>query len=502
MAYESNQAVSSGFESVDAHAVATETDKRLPDKMTSKEVSKRLLDSRRVERTVIGSVLLDPSAIEKAALLLEPKHFTDPFHRDVYRTMLTLSDQGLSVDAVTLAQQGNFSNDQQNILVEMAVETVSPGHIESYARQVYEINMRRMALEISDNIRDAAHQRGLSLDALVDQTQEEALRLTGRQGAVSRREPKNVRELLEKTITGIEDRGQNPDQLIGVTTGIHDLDELTGGLGKSDLVIIAGRPSMGKTSFAMGVCQDAAFKEMLRHQNALQQNPNDEQGHIQVFSLEMPDEQLMLRLLSRQARVSLKSLRNGDLADDEWDRVGQAVVQMKNMNLLIDDNTGLNAGTLLLRSKALQRKAGSKPILIMVDYLQLMEQSSASNASNRSEAIADISGALKQLARDQQCPVVALSQLNRSLEQRPCKRPVMSDLRESGAIEQDADVIIFTYRDEVYNPDNHESKGLAELIIAKQRNGETGTVRTAFLGQYVRFENLAADNYQNQPPIY
>ncbi|HHJ19438.1 MAG TPA: replicative DNA helicase, partial [Gammaproteobacteria bacterium] len=268
------------------------------------------------------------------------------------------------------------------------------------------------------------------------------------------------------------------DGIVGVPSGYDDLDNMTSGLQAGDLIIVAGRPSMGKTSFAMNIAEYAAMRG---------------DGAVAVFSMEMPGEQLALRMLSSMGRINQQRLRTGKLKDEDWPRLTSAVELLANQPLFVDDTGGLTPTELRARSRRLVREH-KKLSLIVIDYLQLMQV--PGSKENRATEISEISRSLKGLAKELKVPVIALSQLNRSLEQRPNKRPVMSDLRESGAIEQDADLIMFIYRDEVYNEETAD-KGVAEIIIGKQRNGPIGTVRLTFLGQYTRFENFTPDIYSS-----
>jgi replicative DNA helicase len=287
-----------------------------------------------------------------------------------------------------------------------------------------------------------------------------------------------MRELLKMTIERIEILHERDDPITGVPTGYDDLDNMTSGMQGGDLVIVAGRPSMGKTTFAMNVAEYAAVKN---------------KKPVAVFSMEMPGEQLTNRLLSSMGRIDQHRLRTGRLEDDDWPRLTSAVGMLTEVPLFIDDTPALSPTELRARARRLYREHGEMG-LIVIDYLQLMQTSGPSD--NRASEISEISRSLKALAKELDVPIIALSQLNRSLEQRPNKRPVMSDLRESGAIEQDADLIVFIYRDEVYNEDSPD-KGTAEIIIAKQRNGPIGTVRLTFLGKYTRFENFTPEVYSS-----
>jgi replicative DNA helicase len=289
-----------------------------------------------------------------------------------------------------------------------------------------------------------------------------------------------IRDLLTKAVDRIETLFQQDNPITGVPTGWTDFDEKTSGLQNSDLIIIAGRPSMGKTSFAMNIAENAAIKSSLP---------------TVIFSMEMPGEQLAMRMFSSLGRIDQHKVRTGKLGDEDWPRLTSAVSLLAEAPMFIDDTPALSPNELRARARRIKREHGLG--LIIIDYLQLMQVHGTKE--NRTNEISEISRSLKALAKELEVPVVALSQLNRSLEQRPNKRPVMSDLRESGAIEQDADVIAFIYRDEVYNEDSPD-KGIAEIIIAKQRNGPIGTTRLTFIGQYTRFENYIHDIYSDDEP--
>jgi len=284
--------------------------------------------------------------------------------------------------------------------------------------------------------------------------------------------------LLGRAVKRVEEMYRSKEAITGIATGFNLFDEKTSGLQRSDLVIVAGRPSMGKTSFAMNIAENAALHN---------------ERSVAVFSMEMPGEQLALRMMSSLGRIDSHSLRTGRLDDHDWPRLISSVNMLSKSKLFIDDTPSLTPTELRARTRRLKREHGLD--LVVIDYLQLMQV--AGSTENRATEISEISRSLKALAKELNVPVVALSQLNRSVEQRPDKRPVMSDLRESGSIEQDADVILFIYRDEVYNPDSVD-KGVAELLIRKQRNGPIGMVKLAFLGQYTRFENLAFDQYGSE----
>ncbi len=329
---------------------------------------------------------------------------------------------------------------------------------------------------ISADIADSAYNpEGRGANELLDEAERKIFEIA--EARPKSGGPIGVNDILTKAIDRIDTLFNSSDAITGVSTGFADLDEKTSGLQPADLIIVAGRPSMGKTTFAMNLVENA----VLRTDKA-----------VLVFSLEMPADSIVLRMLSSLGRIDQTKVRSGKLDDDDWPRLTSAVNLLNDRKLFIDDTAGISPSEMRARTRRLVREHGDLA-LIMVDYLQLM-QIGGSSGENRTNEISEISRSLKGLAKEFNCPVVALSQLNRSLEQRPNKRPVNSDLRESGAIEQDADVIMFVYRDEVYHPET-EYKGVAEIIIGKQRNGPIGTTRLAFIGKYTRFENLAPGSY-------
>ncbi len=340
--------------------------------------------------------------------------------------------------------------------------------------------MLRQLIEVSGGIVDSAfNPQGRTSDDLLDEAERNVFRI-----AESRTKkgsgPQAINPILTKALGRIEELFESGDTITGLTTGFTDLDGQTSGMQPADLIIVAGRPSMGKTTFAMNIVENALLSS----------------GQpILVFSMEMPADSIVMRMLSSLGRIDQTRMRSGRLEEDDWPRLTSAVSLLKDKPLYIDDTAGLSPTEMRSRARRIARENGGKLGLIMVDYLQLMRVPGMTEG--RTAEISEISRSLKGLAKELSCPVVALSQLNRSLEQRPNKRPVNSDLRESGAIEQDADVIMFVYRDEVYNEDTPD-KGVAEIIIGKQRNGPIGTVRLAFIGKFTKFEDLAHGDYREE----
>ncbi|WP_445619264.1 replicative DNA helicase [Kushneria sp. Sum13] len=433
------------------------------------------------EQSVLGGLMLDNQAWDEIADRLVSDDFYRIEHRDVFKAMVRLAEEGRPFDVVTLSEELE-SHDRLgrvgglSYLAELARNTPSASNIRAYADIVRERATLRKLIAAANQIAEGAfNPQGRNADELVN----EAERLVFQ---ISESRPKTggaigMSDLLSKAVDRIDELFNLKGQMTGLSTGFRDLDDMTSGLQPSDLVIVAGRPSMGKTTFAMNLVEHAVVSS---------------DKAVVVFSMEMPADSLMLRMISSLGRIDQTRVRNGQLEDEDWPRLTSAVNLLKDKQLYVDDTAALSPNEMRSRSRRIARDAGGIG-LIMIDYLQLMQVPGMSE--NRTAEISEISRSLKGLAKEFNCPVVALSQLNRSLEQRPNKRPVMSDLRESGAIEQDADVIAFVYRDEVYNKDNPDNKGLAELIIGKQRNGPIGTVHMAFIGKYTRFEDLAPGSY-------
>lgn len=432
------------------------------------------------EQSVLGGLLLDNSSWDRVAGQLGEEDFYRRDHRLIFRAIQALVERAEPCDAVTLSERLSTTGELDDAgglayLGTLAKNTPSAANIEAYATIVRERSVLRQLAQVGTEIANSAYvPEGRDSAKLLDQAEQQVFDIAdrGRGG----RDFANIKDLLPKAIDRIETLYQQDNPITGISTGFNDFDERTSGLQPSDLIIVAGRPSMGKTTFAMNVAQDAAIKSGMP---------------IAVFSLEMPAEQLVLRMMSSLGHIDQHKVRTGKLDDADWPRLTSAIGILNEASLFIDDSPGLSPMEIRARSRRLQREHG-KLGMIVIDYLQLMQTSGKSE--NRTNEISEISRSLKSLAKELDVPVVALSQLNRNLEQRTDKRPVLSDLRESGSIEQDADLVVFIYRDEVYREDSPD-KGLAEIIIAKQRNGPIGKVKLTFLGQYTRFENFAAESY-------
>ncbi|WP_447529315.1 MULTISPECIES: replicative DNA helicase [unclassified Vreelandella] len=433
------------------------------------------------EQSVLGGLMLDNQAWDNVSERLAADDFYRYEHRLVFNVMIHLAEAGQPLDVVTLSEALEARDQLDTVgglgfLAELARNTPSASNIRAYADIVRERATLRKLIRAANQIADGAFSpQGRPADELLNEAERLVFQIAEERPKTGG--PIGMSELLTKAVDRIDELFNMKGEMTGLSSGFRDLDEMTSGWQPSDLVIIAGRPSMGKTTFAMNLVEHAVISS---------------DKPVMVFSMEMPAESLMLRMLSSLGRIDQTRVRSGQLEDEDWPRLTSAVNLLKDKQLFIDDTAALSPNEMRSRLRRIVREHGNMS-LIMIDYLQLMQIPGFSE--NRTGEISEISRSLKGLAKEFGCPVVALSQLNRSLEQRPNKRPVMSDLRESGAIEQDADVIAFVYRDEVYNPDNPDNQGIAELIIGKQRNGPIGTVHMAFIGKYTRFEDLAPDSY-------
>ncbi|TCO74727.1 replicative DNA helicase [Chromatocurvus halotolerans] len=439
--------------------------------------------STEAEQSVLGGLLLSADGWDSVAEAVAAEDFYRPDHRLIFRQISRLAEAGDPVDVITVADKLQASGELDQAgglpyLTELAQSTPSASNIRAYAQVVSErANLRRLIAVAQDIAESGFNPEGRSSDELLDEAERRIMQIA-EQGPKAGG-PQTLKPLLQTALGRIEELFQSGGEITGLSTGYLDLDGMTSGLQPSDLVIVAGRPSMGKTSFAMNLVEHATMN---------QGKP------VLVFSMEMPADQLVIRMLSSIGRINQTRIRNGKLEQEDWPKLSTAVGKLKDANLLIDDTPALTPTELRSRARRVAREHGEIG-MIMVDYLQLMQV--AGSSEGRTAEISEISRNLKAIAKEFKCPMVALSQLNRSLEQRPNKRPVNSDLRESGAIEQDADVIMFIYRDEVYNEETQD-KGVAEIIIGKQRNGPIGTCRLAFIDQFTRFENLARGAQQPQ----
>jgi replicative DNA helicase len=434
------------------------------------------------EQSVLGSLMISPDAWDKVADVLIEADFYNRSHRIIYASILRLINANQSVDTVTVKDELGLHNKLEDAggftyLIELAKNTPSAANIGAYAYSIREKAVVRELIGVAHDIAEAGYNpEGRDSKEVLDLAETKVFAIAEKR-TVAGEGPVDIKSVLKKTVDRLDELVKQDNDVTGVSTGFNDLDKKTSGLQRSDLIIVAARPSMGKTTFAMNLCENAMM---------MQDKP------VLVFSLEMPAEQIMMRMLASLSRVDQTKIRTAKLTDTDWMKLQQTMQNLhKKDNLYIDDSSGLTPMELRTRARKLAREKGGIS-MIMIDYLQLMRVPSLSD--NRTLEIAEISRSLKALAKELQVPVVALSQLNRGLEQRSDKRPINSDLRESGSIEQDADLIMFIYRDEVYH-ENSEYKGIAEIIIGKQRNGPIGTSRLTFQGQFSRFDNYAGPEF-------
>jgi len=431
------------------------------------------------EQSVLGGLLLDNEAADRVGDVVSAADFYSDAHRVIYDHIVRLIADGRPADVVTLAESLGSSQKLDYIgglayLGALVQNVPTAANIRHYAQIVRDRSILRQLASTAGEIADAAYNPlGRNAKMVLDEAEAKVLHIA-EQGSRGAQTFQEIGKLLATVVERIETlySRDNPSDVTGVPTGYSDLDRMTSGFQPGDLIVIAGRPSMGKTALALNIGESVA----LHHKKP-----------VVVFSMEMGATQLALRMIGSVGRLDQHKLRTGRLGPEDWDRLSTALGLLNEAPILIDETPALNAIEVRSRARRIMKQRGGLG-LVIVDYLQLMQ--STSQGENRATEISEISRSMKALAKELQVPVVALSQLNRSLEQRPNKRPVMSDLRESGAIEQDSDVILFIYRDEVYNAESQD-KGTAEIIIGKQRNGPIGTVRLTFLGEYTRFENFA-----------
>ncbi|AWI78684.1 MAG: replicative DNA helicase [Betaproteobacteria bacterium HGW-Betaproteobacteria-13] len=457
------------------------TSRRFPDDALDPQMAAIKLPphSLEAEQSLIGGILLDNSSWERVADLVNEADFYRDDHRRIYRHISKLIDFGKPADVVTVFESLEKNGEAEqagglSYLAEIANNTPSAANIRRYAEIVRERAILRKLVAVGDNIAASAlSPSGKDAKMLLDEAEARVFEIA-EAGARNTTGFQVIQPILKQVVDRVQelyDR-DSASEVTGVPSGFADLDAKTSGLQPSDMLIVAGRPAMGKTTFALNVAEHVAVEQRLP---------------VAIFSMEMPGTQLATRFIASVGRIDMQKIRSGRLTDDDWQRLTVAMGKLYDAPLYIDETPGLNPIDLRARARRLARQCGRLG-LIVIDYLQLM--SGTRDSDNRASELSEISRSVKSLAKELHVPIIALSQLNRSLEQRPNKRPVMSDLRESGAIEQDADIIMFIYRDEVYNPDSPD-KGTAELIIGKHRNGPTGTVRMTFFGEYTRFENFA-----------
>jgi len=426
------------------------------------------------EQSILGSILLENSAINIVQEILSPADFYSEAHRKIFNAIVELSEKNEPVDLITLnnaLKDKNLLNaiGGSTYLASLVDNIPSAANVANYSKIVKEKAILRGLIGSATDIIESCYETGSDVDQILDKAEHSIFEISENKVRTSFFP---IRDIVKDSFRSIEDLYSRKELITGVPTGFEKIDDLTAGLQKSELIIIAGRPSMGKTAFALNIALNAAMKEQIP---------------VAVFSLEMSKEQLAFRLLSSEAKVDAQRLRKGFLGETDWPKLTTAAGRLSDAPLFIDDTPAITVLEMKAKSRRLKADAGLG--LIVVDYIQLMR--SGSYRESREQEISEISRSLKALAKELKVPVVALSQLNRKVEDRTNRRPQMADLRESGAIEQDADVIAFIYRDEVYDrSDDNINKGIAEIIVAKQRNGPTDTVKLAFVDKYTSFENL------------
>lgn len=433
------------------------------------------------EQSVIGAIFLEPQALITAAEILQHEDFYRVAHQKIFQTMNRLSDQGKPIDVVTVTEELSAKKELEDVgglsyLTEIANAVPTAANIAHYARIVEEKALLRRLIRVATNIVEDGFTREDEVEALLSEAEKKMMEVSNRKNAGDFR---HIKDVLVQTYDNIELLHARKGGITGVPTGFRDLDKITAGFQRNDLIIVAARPSVGKTAFALNVAQNVATK-------------TDE--NVAIFSLEMGAEQLVMRMLCAEGNIDAQVLRTGALTAEDWRKLTMAMGSLSNAGIFIDDTPGIRINEIRSKCRRLKQEYGLG--MIMIDYLQLIVGSS-NGKENRQQEVSEISRSLKSLARELQVPVIALSQLSRGVEQRQDKRPMMSDLRESGSIEQDADIVSFLYREDYYDKET-ENQNMIEIIIAKQRNGPTGTVTLAFVKEFNKFVNV--DWSQHQAP--
>lgn len=427
------------------------------------------------EQSILGSILLDKEAIITVTETIQPEDFYKEAHKIIYECMVKLNNKNEPIDLITLTEElrkQDHLEDVGGISYITSLSTIVPttSNVKYYSDIVKEKSVLRKLIKVSNDILNLGYDNSTKVEDLLEKAEKQIFDISQEK---SSEDFQSINSVLMDTYDMIERLYTNKEEITGITSGFEDLNKKINGLQRTDLILIAARPAMGKTAFSLNLVQNAALKG---------------NASVAVFSLEMSKEQLVQRMLSAQSHVELKKIKNGNLDENDWPRIIDAMSVLSNANIYIDDTPGIKISE--LRSKCRKLKIEKGLDLILIDYLQLMEGDN--NNESRQQEISKISRSLKIIAKELNCPVVALSQLSRAPEQRSDHRPMLSDLRESGAIEQDADIVMFLYRDEYYHPDS-ERKNIGEVIIAKNRHGETGSVELVWLGEIQKFANKARE---------
>lgn len=425
------------------------------------------------EQAVLGAIFLEPESLLVASEILTPEDFYRVSHQKIFACMLSLNEEGKAVDIVTVTDELQAENQLENVggisyLTELAGAVPTAANIEYYARIVAEKSLLRRLIKTATDIARDGYEREDDVESLLAEAERKILEVSNRNRTG---DFQNIRDVLVKTYDYIELLHSRKDEVTGIPTGFYELDRMTAGFQKNDLIIVAARPSVGKTAFALNIATNVATKT---------------DHNVAIFSLEMGAEQLVMRMLSSVGNINSQNLRTGNLTDEDWKKLTMAMGTLSNSGIFIDDTPGIRVADIRAKCRRLKQEHGLG--MVIIDYLQLI-QGNRRNVENRQQEVSEISRSLKELARELEVPVIALSQLSRSVEQRQDKRPMMSDIRESGSIEQDADIVAFLYRDDYYDQET-ENKNIIEIIIAKQRNGPTGTIQLAFAKEFNKFVNL------------
>lgn len=436
--------------------------------------------NREAEQSVIGAIFLEPQALITASEILLVDDFYLNAHKKIFETMLRLSDQGKAIDVVTVTEELSAKKEIEDVgglsyLLELANAVPTAANVAHYAKIVEEKALLRRLIRVATKIVEDGYTREDEVEALLGEAEKKMMEVANRKNAG---DFKHVKDVLVETFDNIEKLQSQKGDVTGIPTGFRDLDNITAGFQRNDLIIVAARPSVGKTAFALNVAQSVAVQA---------------RENVAIFSLEMGAEQLVMRMLCAEGNIDAQVLRTGALTTDDWGKLTMAMGSLSNSGIFIDDTPGVRINEIRAKCRRLAQENGLG--MILIDYLQLI-QGSGKPGENRQQEVSEISRSLKGLARELKVPVIALSQLSRGVEQRQDKRPMMSDLRESGSIEQDADIVAFLYRDDYYDKES-ESKNMIEIIIAKQRNGPTGTVTLAFKKEFNKFINV---DWSQMPP--
>ncbi|MGM0866780.1 MAG: replicative DNA helicase [Bacillota bacterium] len=425
------------------------------------------------EQAVLGAIFLEPSALTTTSEILIPEDFYRHSHQKIYNVMLNLGDGGKAVDLITVTEELAAAKELEDVggvayLSELAASVPTATNIEYYAKIVEEKSLLRRLIRTATDIASDGYAREDEVDSLLSEAEKNIMEVAQRKNAGAFH---NIKDVLVRTYDNIETLTNRKGDVTGISTGFADLDHMTAGFQRNDLIIVGARPSMGKTAFALNIAQNVAVKA---------------KENVAIFSLEMGAEQLVMRMLCAEGNINAQNLRTGDLTDEDWRKLTMAMGSLSNAGIYIDDTPGIKVGEIRSKCRRLAQEHGLG--MILIDYLQLI-QGSGRSGENRQQEVSEISRSLKGLARELEVPVIALSQLSRGVEQRQDKRPMMSDIRESGSIEQDADIVAFLYREDYYDKEA-ENKNIIEIIIAKQRNGPVGNVSLAFVKEYNKFVNL------------